>query len=218
VIATWGAPLKVEREADHAIDAAIQMQLAGARPISLETAGGTVERVLETRIGINSGLVLAGNLGSSRRFDYTVIGDTVNSAARLEGLNKMLGTSILVAESVIQRCENPGRFIRRRMGRYVVKGRRNAITVYEILGYSGEAGEAVRKRSPVYLELYRKGLEAFESGDLEVAGAHLADCAKLHDLLPDDPASRLMLDMIHQQKAAGSPPADWLGQIVLDSK
>jgi hypothetical protein len=110
------------------------------------------------------------------------------------------------------------------MGRYVVKGRRNAITVYEILGYSGEAGEAgeagaaVRKRSPAYLELYRKGLEAFESGDLEAAGSHLADCAKLHDLLPEDPASRLMLDMIRQQEAAESPSADWLGQIVLDSK
>ena len=121
------------------------MQVAGARPISLETADGVVDQVLETRIGINTGLVLAGNLGSSRRFDYTVIGDTVNTAARLEGLNKMLGTSILVAESVIEKCENPDRFLKRRMGSYVVKGRRNSITVYEILGYSAEPGAAIRK-------------------------------------------------------------------------
>ncbi|MGL5017803.1 MAG: CHASE2 domain-containing protein [Luteolibacter sp.] len=218
VIATWGAPLKGTREADRAIDAAIQMQVASAKPISLETTDGVVEQVLETRIGINTGLVLAGNLGSSRRFDYTVIGDTVNSAARLEGLNKMLGTSILVAESVIKKCEHPERFLTRRMGNYVVKGRKNSISVYEILGYSAAPAAAIRQRSAVYLELYQKALAAFESGDLETAGKFLTDCTTLHDRLPDDPASRLMIDTIRQHVGAGSSPAEWLGQIVLDSK
>lgn len=218
VIATWGAPIKGDREAEHAIDAAIQMQVAGSQPISLETADGVIEQVLETRIGINTGLVLAGNLGSSRRFDYTVIGDTVNTAARLEGLNKMLGTSILVAESVIEKCENPARFLKRRMGKYVVKGRKNAITVYEILGYSADPAAAIRKRSSAYLELYQKALEAFETGVLEAAVGILSECTKLHDKLPDDPASRLMIDAIQQTKQAGGPSADWLGQIALDSK
>jgi adenylate cyclase len=218
VIATWGAPLKGIREADRAIDAAIQMQVASAKPISLETTEGVVEQVLETRIGINTGLVLAGNLGSSRRFDYTVIGDTVNSAARLEGLNKMLGTSILVAESVIQKCENPERFLMRRMGAYVVKGRRNSITVYEIFGYTAQPTAAIRKRSSTYLELYQKALEAFESGALETAGAFLSECTMLHDKLPDDPASRLMIDTIQNANLSGLSPTDWLGQITLDSK
>ncbi len=218
VIATWGAPVRADREADRAIDAAIQMQVAGARPISLETADGVVEQVLETRIGINTGLVLAGNLGSSRRFDYTVIGDTVNTAARLEGLNKMLGTSILVAESVLKKCENPDRFLKRRMGSYVVKGRKNAITVHEILGYSAEPAAAFRKRSSAYLEFYQKALEAFETGVLGAAEACLSECTKLHDRLPDDPASRLMIDAIQQTNLAGGPSADWLGQITLDSK
>ena len=218
VIATWGAPLKGDREADRAIDAAIQMQVAGSRPISLETPDGVVEQVLETRIGINTGLVLAGNLGSSRRFDYTVIGDTVNSAARLEGLNKMLGTSILVAESVIEKCENPERFLKRRMGAYVVKGKKNSITVYEILGHSAEPAAAIRERSPAYLELYQKALEAFESGALETAMTFLSECTKLHDRLPDDPASRLMIDTIHEAHVAGNSSTEWLGQISLDSK
>jgi adenylate cyclase len=218
VIATWGAPLKGDREADRAIDAAIQMQVASSKPISLETPGGVIEQVLETRIGINTGLVLAGNLGSSRRFDYTVIGDTVNSAARLEGLNKMLGTSILVAESVIEKCENPERFLKRRMGAYVVKGRRNSITVYEILGYSAEPAAAIRERSPAYLELYQKALEAFENGALGAAMTFLSDCTKIHDRLPDDPASRLMIDTIQQANLTGLSPTDWLGQITLDSK
>lgn len=218
VIATWGAPLKGDREADRAIDAAIQMQVAGSRPISLETPDGVVEQVLETRIGINTGLVLAGNLGSSRRFDYTVIGDTVNSAARLEGLNKMLGTSILVAESVIIKCENPERFLKRRMGAYVVKGRKSSITVYEILGYCADSGATIRERSATYLELYQKALGAFETGDLEAAMTFLSKSAKLHDRLPDDPASRLMIDTILQTNPTDGPPADWQGQIILDSK
>jgi adenylate cyclase len=218
VVASWGAPVKGNREADHAIDAAIQMQLASAKPIALETADGTVDTILETRVGINTGQVLAGNLGSSRRFDYTVIGDTVNTAARLEGLNKMLGTSILVTQAVIDKCEDPDRFLRRRMGNYVVKGRKNFITVHEIIGYSSKPAEPIRRRSPEYLALYEKGLGAFEAGDLEAAGVFLSECAKLHDKLPDDPASRLMIDTIQQTHLAGGPSADWQGQIILDSK
>ncbi|MGL4401078.1 MAG: CHASE2 domain-containing protein [Luteolibacter sp.] len=218
VVASWGAPVKGHREADHAIDAAIQMQMASARPISLETKDGIVDTILETRVGINTGQVLAGNLGSSRRFDYTVIGDTVNTAARLEGLNKKLGTSILVTQAVIDKCEDPDRFLKRRMGDYVVKGRKNAITVYEILGYSGTPAKAIRKRSPEYLTLYQKGLDAFETGDLKTAEAVLAESAKLHDVSPEDPASRLMLGTLAEFRQAGNPPEEWLGQIVLDSK
>jgi adenylate cyclase len=218
VMATWGAPLKVDREADRAIDAAIQMQLASAMPISLETSSGIIEQVLETRVGINSGPGLAGNLGSSRRFDYSVIGDTTNTAARLEGLNKMLGTSILVAESVLEKCVDPERFLKRRMGSYVLKGRRNAIRVYEILGYADDPEVAIRRRSSSYLDLYRIGLEAFESGDFEAATASLTKCAVLHDRLPDDPAARLMLKWIAATQDAGDLPEDGVRSIVLDSK
>lgn len=215
VMATWGAPLKVDREADRAIDAAIQMQIASAAPIGLETADGMVERVLETRIGINTGPGLAGNLGSSRRFDYSVIGDTTNTAARLEGLNKMLGTSILVAESVLEKCVEPERFTKRRMGSYVLKGRKQAITVYEILGYSGESGKSIRCRSSTYLDRYAEGLDAFECGDFETAVPILTECASQHDRLPFDPASGLMLKAISEAKDQTEP---WTGSIILDSK
>jgi adenylate cyclase len=218
VMATWGAPLKVDREADRAIDAAIQMQVASAQPIALETAGGIIQQVLETRIGINSGPGLAGNLGSSRRFDYSVIGDTTNTAARLEGLNKMLGTSILVAESVLLKCREPERFHKRRMGAYVLKGRKSAITVFEILGCGDAPGTAIRLRSSTYLELYQNGLEAFERGDFTAAAGSLTECTKHHDRLADDPAARLMLRTIEEATIAGVLPDDWCGQIVLDSK
>lgn len=219
VMATWGAPLKVEREADRAIDAAIQMQLASAIPISLQTPVGVIAQVLETRIGINSGLGLAGNLGSTRRFDYSVIGDTTNTAARLESLNKMLGTSILVAEAVLQKCVEPDRFLKRRMGSYILKGRKNSIVVYEILGYTQEPEAAFRQRSELYQNHYQTGLTAFETGDFETATRHLTECTEHHDRLPDDPAARLMLDAISKITLSDAGlPSPWAGEIVLESK
>jgi adenylate cyclase len=215
VIATWGVPVKVDREADRAIEAAIQMQLASALPVSLESANGTVEQVLETRVGINSGTVLAGNLGSSRRFDYTVIGDSVNTAARLEGLNKMLGTSILVSEAVLMKCTEPERFLTRKMGSFVVKGKTLGIVVFEILGYRDDPQGAIRKRSGNYLELYQQGLDSCISGDLPEAAVCFSQSLTLHDRLPECPASRLHLAAI---EALGPNPHDWRGDVVLESK
>jgi len=215
VMATWGAPLKVDREADRAIDASIQMQIASALPISLETPNGIIEQVLATRVGINTGLGLAGNLGSRRRFDYSVIGDTTNTAARLEGLNKMLGTSILVSEAVLAKCIEPERFLKRRMGSFILKGKTQGIVVYEILGYQEQPDNAIRVRSHEYMEHYRLGLEAFSAGDWEVAKKHFAEALGKHDRASEDPASRLILDVMNGQS---TPPEDWKGGIILKSK
>ena len=218
VLATWGAPLKTDRKAGRAIDAAIQMQVAARTPVTLETDNGNIEQVLETRVGINHGLVLAGNLGSSRRFDYTVVGDSVNTAARLEGLNKMLGTSILVTRAVLDRCDGEDRYLSRRMGSFVLKGKTLGIEVFEILGRRDDPAGGVRERSADYLRFYQDGLVAFQGGDLW----HAADCfgrsLKLHDRLPEDPASRLFLDALAQAGPGPLDPSDWRGEVTLDSK
>ena len=215
VLATWGAPVRVDREADRAIEAAIQMQHASAKPVLLDSRSGTVEQVLETRVGINTGTVLAGNLGSRRRFDYTVIGDTVNTAARLEGLNKQLGTSILVSEAVLERCIDPKRFLTRRMGSFVVKGKKQATVVFEILGFSDDPETVIRKRRKDYLDFYQHGLEASTSGDTLRAESFFQKSLLLHDRLQECPASRLYLDAI---EASCSGLEEWRGAIVLDSK
>lgn len=213
VMATWGAPLRVERESDRSIEAAIQMQVAGRTLVSLETQNGKVERVLHTRIGINRGLGLAGNLGSQRRFDYSVIGDTTNLAARLEGLNKMLGTSVLVTQSVMDDCEEPERFRIRRMGRFVVKGRKSEVVVYEVLG---NEKETVRERGDDYLTAYASGLEAFENGSLTEARSFFEKSLDLYDKDEKDPASELFLAAIaDRDETIGS---SWKGAIVLASK
>ena len=218
VMATWGTPLKVEREADRAIEAAIQMQIAGKDPITLETADGKTEKVLHTRIGINTGLGLAGNLGSRRRFDYTIIGDTTNLAARLEGLNKMLGTSILVAESVLKKCEEPEKFATRRMGCYVVKGRSQAVVVYEVFGYADDLSQSIRERSVEYLQNYAAGVKAFEAGDLRESKSYFQQSLMLHDRDAEDKATGLFLSAIEDWEESGSAMEDWRGAIVLASK
>jgi adenylate cyclase len=218
VLATWGAPLKTDRKAGRAIEAAIQMQLASVKPVTLETDNGNIEQVLETRVGINHGLVLAGNLGSSRRFDYTVVGDSVNTAARLEGLNKMLGTSILVTRAVLDRCEGSDRYLSRRMGSFVLKGKTQGIEVFEILGRRDDPAGAVRERSADYLRFYQDGLVAFQGGDLWRAADCFGRSLKLHDRLVEDPASRLFLDAIAAAEAAPGDPSNWKGEVALDSK
>ncbi len=215
VLATWGVPVVVDREADRAIEAAIKMQFASAQPITLQTPNGDIEQILETRIGINAGTVLAGNLGSSRRFDYTVIGDCVNTAARLEGLNKMLGTSILVSEAVLAKCAEPERFLKRRMGSFVVKGKIQSIVVLEILGFANDPAASIRKREKDYLDFYRNGIMAIRNGDYPVAESCFRESLSRHDRLPECPASRLHLTAI---EAARSHSQEWRGEIVLDSK
>ncbi|MCW1924543.1 adenylate/guanylate cyclase domain-containing protein [Luteolibacter arcticus] len=215
VLATWGAPLKTDRKAGRAIDAAIQMQLASVTPVTLETENGNIEQVLETRVGINHGIVLAGNLGSSRRFDYTVVGDNVNIAARLEGMNKMLGTSILVTGAVLTKCTEAGQYLTRPMGHFVMKGKVIGIQVFEIFGRRDDPAGPVRTRSAEYLRLYQEGLNAFESGNLSLAADRFGKSLTLHDRFPEDPASRLFLDAI---TAAGSDLSGWRGEVILDSK
>ncbi len=123
VMAVWGAPLSDPGHASKAAMAA--WQLCEASKLAV---GG---RVLTTRVGLSTGMVAAGNLGSPFRFDYTVMGDTVNLASRLEGLNKILGTSILVSDST---CRQLGdRFRTRLLGNFAVAGKSHGITVHELL-------------------------------------------------------------------------------------
>ncbi len=114
VMAVWGAPLADPQPAERAVRAALGIRAAGLK----EFRG----RRLNTRIGINTGKVLAGNLGSEFRFDYTLIGEATNLASRLEGLNKYLGTDLLISESTQRELTDA--FQCRSLGRFIVSGKR----------------------------------------------------------------------------------------------
>jgi adenylate cyclase len=112
---------------------------------------------LRTRVGINSGKVLAGNLGSSFRFDYTMIGDTTNLASRLESLNKYLGTQILISETVSQQLDN--KFVTRRLGEFRVAGKVHSTIIHELLGRGD-----VRSGEGPWIEAFEAGLGNFRAG------------------------------------------------------
>lgn len=132
IMAIFGAPLTTSDHALKACTAALELrQLARERKLGTGT-----ERMLECRIGVNSGTMVVGNIGSDRRLDYTAIGDTVNLASRLEGVNKIFGTEIIIGMTTFQDVGNA--FVVRELDILRVKGKKDPVTVYELVGKQGE--------------------------------------------------------------------------------
>ncbi len=129
IMAFWGAPLEQRDQADRAVRASIGMI---KRLKILQTSWR--ERglpVIDIGIGVNTGLATVGNLGSEKRFDYTVIGDSVNAAARLEGLNKEHASHIIISESTKNKLT--GTYALRPLGEVVVKGKTVPLKIFEVV-------------------------------------------------------------------------------------
>src|SRR4029079_1469859 len=130
VMALFSAPLDDPDHPDHAVAAALEMIDELARLNARRKPAGRPER--DIGIGINSGPMIAGNIGSEAIMSYTVIGDAVNLGSRLESLNKEYGTRILIGEETYSRLTRPVRT--REIGQVTVKGKTKAVTVYELTG------------------------------------------------------------------------------------
>lgn len=151
IMAVFGAPLPVKEHASLACKAALE--IAGLRSSSNDHKNPA----LVTRIGINSGKMVVGNVGSSDRHDYTAIGDTVNLASRLEGTNKVYGTKIIVSESTLEKV--PDAFLVRPLDKLLVKGKQKPVVIYELMCERVTAGELeleVVDKFVKALGLYRK--------------------------------------------------------------
>jgi adenylate cyclase len=159
VFAVWGAPLADSRQAQKAARAACLIHAVSEREIQ--------GRRLKTRIGVHTGNVLQGNLGSLQQFDYTCIGDAVNLAARMEGLNKYLGTNVLVSGETLARMGDG--FVYRCLGDFQLAGKRKTVTVYEVLG------EKTSVSAPEYYEPFERGLAAYRGGDFATAALLFKD-------------------------------------------
>jgi len=129
IMAFWGAPIEDDSHAINACKSAVAMQKGMDRLREEFRAEGLPE--ISMRIGINTGIVIAGNMGSDELFDYTVIGDAVNLASRLESANKNFGTSIIISHFVYERARDF--IITRPLGNINVKGKKEAIEVYELI-------------------------------------------------------------------------------------
>jgi adenylate cyclase len=193
VMAFWGAPVA---NADHVVDAC-RAALACQRALRASGVVDDAGRPLKVRIGINSGNMLVGNIGSELRLNYTVIGDAVNVASRLEGANKEYGTEIIIGEET-RRLAGDGVQVRE-LDRLMVYGRSGGLAIYELLDVASDAG------LPPWVALYERGLAAYRAQDF--AGA-IALFGQVLEERPADQPARIMLARSKDLLAA-PPGKDW---------
>ena len=202
VLAIWGAPMPEPRHAERAVQAAWEMIRAGQK----EIAG----RSLQTRIGINTGKVLAGNLGSDFRFNYDAIGDTANTASRLESLNKYFGTDLLVGEATREQLN--GRFRTRNLGRFLMAGKTQPVSVYEVLGVDSHA-----IKEPAWVALFDAAVRNYTGHKLDEAEHLFREVIKLRG--GQDGPSEFYLDQISALRlSTPSLECRWDGIIVIQTK
>jgi len=206
IMAFWGAP---NPHPDHAVTAC-RVALANQARLAELRRGWQARGLPEicARIGLNTGEVIVGNFGSKTRLNYTVIGDAANLAARLEGLNKVYGTEILLsAETYLVAREQ---VVTRPIDRVLVKGKERGDMVYELLGMAGEVDDAVLERC----ELYGIALDDYFNQRWQAAIVGF-DRVLLHS--PDDEPARVMREraVTYQNMP---PAADWDGVFRATSK
>ncbi len=158
IVSVFGIPVKQDDHAVRACNAALDMrkQLVILRQIWKREGKPS----FESRIGINSGPMIAGNIGGKNRFDYTAIGDSVNLASRLEGANKMYGTSIIISEETFYLAHE--KFWCRELDFIRVKGKIKPVRIYELIGRKPDEIDPIRSSS---LEYFLKGLEIYRKRD-----------------------------------------------------
>lgn len=207
IMAVWGAPLPMEDHAEQACRAALaqQKRIAELRPVFQERFGVD----LQVRMGLNTGAVDAGNMGSLNRFEYTVMGDSVNLAARLEPANKDYGSRILLAEATVERIRGRG-FAVRLLDRIVVQGKTERVEIYELIGMEAE-GSLQQKEA---IRLFEEGLRLYWSREWDHALARFEGALKA---MPGDKAAQLFIHRIQEFRQT-PPPADWRGEYVREKK
>ncbi|MEN8209129.1 MAG: adenylate/guanylate cyclase domain-containing protein [Candidatus Fermentibacteria bacterium] len=190
IIAFWGAPLPLPDHAVRACSAALRCHEAHADMNRQLLQEGYSE--LFTRIGLSTGDMVVGNMGSSKRFDYTVMGSTVNLGARLEGVNKVYNTSIIVREDTFIHAEDA--FVFRELDTIRVIGQQEPVTIFELKCRRHEITDQLQSELHEYsqaLDLYRKGdfsdAERIFSGLADPASLLMAErCINMLDELPGD--------------------------------
>jgi len=205
IMAFWGAPYPQPDHQERACKAGIAM-LKALQVLQVRwKAQGKPQ--LNIGIGINTGPMLVGNMGSKRRFNFTIMGDNVNLASRLEGLNKEFGTRLIVSETTYQAVQ--GKMLARELDLIRVTGKTRPVRIYELLGFAEEGGK-VRQ----LVERFHPALEAYRSGQWETAIGMFGELLRDY---PEDGPTRVFVqrcwNLIEQP-----PGGEWDGVYVMKTK
>ncbi len=202
VMAVWGAPFPDSEHAEKACRAALRQQetIRELHDQWLEEFGVDIQ----VRMGVNTGRVTAGNMGSAEKFEYTVMGDVVNVAARLEPSNKDYGTRIIIGEPT--RAELPDDLFVRPLDVILVQGKTQPVQIFELVGLRAEI-------DPVFIELcglYASALDAYVKREWSTARCRLETALGLD---PEDGPSIFLLQRVERYSI--EPPNDeWCGEYV----
>lgn len=198
IMAVYGVPFESPDDADNAVRTAIRMQIE-----LLEYNKSAEFRDLpdlRIGIGVNTGEVVSGNIGSMQRMEYTSIGDAVNLSARLEGASKTYGADILISEFTVDQLR--GSYVLREVDRICVKGKSQPVAIYEVLDHLIESDPTIRETMPAF----QRGLRAYRSGSFGEAIRCFSDVLERRPL---DRASRLLYERC--KSLAQNPPDKWDG-------
>jgi len=200
IMATFGAPMSSGNDADNALRVANEM-LTALRVLNIRRREKNLDPI-DIGIGLATGPVLAGSIGSEKRMDYTVIGDSVNLAARLESANKHYGTSILLSGETINEAKAPG--IVRELDLIRVKGKLQPTAIYEALDHHTPESFPNLERA---ISTFQQALALYRSRRWLDARSRFADVVSIH---PDDGPAKVYIDRCTYY-AENPPPDIWDG-------
>jgi adenylate cyclase len=207
IMAAFGMPMPHDDDEDRAVRAAISM-IADLRVWNVERLAKG-QKPVDMGIGLNTDSVVSGNIGSPKRMDYTMIGDGVNLAARLESACKQYSARILISENTYKKLRGTYRI--RDIDLVVVKGKTQPVEIFEVLDYHTE------ETFPNLMEVvnyFKSGVDHYRKANFDKAIAAFGESLKLN---PDDKLSQTYIGRCEQMKET-PPPDDWDGVWVMTSK
>jgi len=208
IVSFFGAPLELDDHALRACTAGIIMKRMEKDINRYVLEKGISPSPLLTRIGINTGEMVVGNMGTQKKMNYTIISNAVNLASRLEGVNKQYGTWVLASDSTLQ--ETKGRLLTRRLDRVRVVGINEPVRIHEILELKADASDGLFEQ--VYL--FHKAMDLFEARNWKDAESAFNQVLKLY---PEDGPSKHFIERCRQYQEY-PPAADWDGSFNLTEK
>jgi len=187
IMCEFGLPVNLKYHADYAVTTGLIM-LKKLKKLNLKFENRNIQKI-NCRIGINTGNAIIGNMGSEKLFDYTAIGDTINIASRVEQINKVYGTRLLITNNTFEQLTQEN-FRIRFLDKVLLKGKSVTVEIYEVYGFGTEN---MNEKYVNYYKLYEKGIKSYLNGNNYVAKQYFTKALNIKN---DDKASLTILERI----------------------